>query len=85
MLSNTEKMDKEMEELFAQIEEEQRKEDEQAKGDGFTHKTTLWIHPVDGGDDTAEIFYTEGEPSQNTIQRKLRFSEVKNDYMVEAL
>jgi len=56
--------------------------DRSMKAQGFTHKTTAWIHPAEGGDDYMIIVHSKGALSDIEVKRMLkrRRSQVLDDF-----
>jgi hypothetical protein len=65
------KFDAKWEKILAQEAKKQAKRDAKRKKLGYTHKTVMWVHPKQGGDDYSLEMYTMKAPSEAEVVKLL--------------
>jgi hypothetical protein len=73
-------INKEINDLYKDIEKYKLKEDKKQKKLGMTYRISVWYHPVNGGDDREAHFYTNYNPLESKTFKK---SIAKKGYIAE--
>ena len=81
-----EQWEKEWKEIEAKEAAKEKKRDDKARRDGFTHKLVAWVHPP-RGDDYQIVAYAKSEPTKAEIEAILRKRKSRrlDDYSVTLL